>query len=68
MVVMWPDTERREYLEALMEATQTAVASGEDPFELHKTICVPEFKHLRGYSSRVEDNARRMLTYYGIGW
>lgn len=61
-------TERREYLEALMEATQTAMASGGNPFELHKTIRVPELKHLRGYDSRIEDNARRILTYYGIGW
>lgn len=61
-------TERRQYLEALMAATQQAMASGENPFELHKVIRVPEFAHLRGYDGRIEDNARRMLMYYGIGW
>lgn len=61
-------TERRQYLEALMAATQQAMASGGNPFELHKEIRVPEFSHLRGYDSRIEDNARRMLTFYGIGW
>ncbi len=61
-------TERRQYLEALMEATQTAMVSGDNPFELHKEIRVPEFDYLRGYEGRIEDNARRMLMYYGIGW
>lgn len=61
-------TERRQYLEALMEATLAAKAAGGNPFELHKVIRVPEFDHLRGYDGRIEDNARRMLTYYGIGW
>ncbi|MEQ8736744.1 MAG: MBL fold metallo-hydrolase [Rhodospirillaceae bacterium] len=61
-------TERRQYLEALMKATREAMASGANPFELHKVIRVPEFAHLRGYESRIEDNARRMLAFYGIGW
>lgn len=61
-------TERRQYLEALMEATRVAMATGSNPFELHKIIRVPEFAHLRGYESRIEDNARRMLAFYGIGW
>ncbi len=61
-------TERRQYLEALMAATQQAMASGGNPFELHKEIRVSEFAHLRGYESRIEDNARRMLAFYGIGW
>lgn len=61
-------TERRMYLEQLMAATRVAMASGGNPFELHKIIRVPAFAHLRGYESRVEDNARRMLAFYGIGW
>lgn len=61
-------TERRQYLEALMKATREAMASGGNPFQLHKQIRVPEFAHLRGYEDRIEDNARRMLAFYGIGW
>jgi len=59
-------TERRMYLEALVAAVKQARAAGQA--NLRKTVRLPEYDYLRGYDDRIEDNVRRIQTYYGIGW
>ena len=59
-------TERRLYLEALMDAVRTARETGQS--NIRETVRLPEYEYLRGYEDRIEDNVRRILTYYGIGW
>ena len=59
-------TERRQYLEALMAAVKQAREDGVT--NIREMVRLPEFSHLRGYEDRIEDNVRRIQTYYGIGW
>lgn len=59
-------TERRMYLEALMDAVRTANETGQS--NIRETVRLPQYEYLRGYEDRIEDNVRRMQTYYGIGW
>lgn len=59
-------TERRMYLEALMDAVRSARETGQS--NIRETVRLPQYEYLRGYENRIEDNVRRMQTYYGIGW
>ncbi len=59
-------TERRMYLEALMAAVRSARETGQS--NIRETVRLPQYEYLRGYEDRIEDNVRRMQTYYGIGW
>lgn len=59
-------TERRMYLEALLAAVKEARENGVT--NIREMVRLPEYEYLRGYDSRIEDNVRRIQTYYGIGW
>lgn len=59
-------TERRQYLEALLAAVKYARESGVT--NIREMVRLPQFEYLRGYDDRIEDNVRRIQTYYGIGW
>ncbi len=61
-------TERRLYMEALMKATQERLADPSPPLDLYKSITVPQFSYLRGYSEDIAKNAERMVNYFYIGW
>ncbi len=59
-------TERRMYLKALMAAVKQARENGVS--NIRDMVRLPEYSYLRGYKDRIEDNVRRIQTYYGIGW
>lgn len=64
-------TERREYLEALLEETRLALEAGVPADEIPALVAGKlrdRFAHLRGFSGIVRDNVRRVITYYGMGW
>lgn len=61
-------TERRAYLEALMAAVRRELDAGTPEAEIPGRIDLPEFRHLRNYERYIQDNARRILTYYAMGW
>ncbi len=61
-------TERRMYLEALLEATRKALAQPAPPIDIASSIRVPAFAYLRGYDQDIGRNAERAVNYYYIGW
>lgn len=61
-------TERRLYLEALMQAVRVAMQQTNPPLDLATSIKVPQFSYLRGYSTEISKNAERVLNYYYLGW
>jgi glyoxylase-like metal-dependent hydrolase (beta-lactamase superfamily II) len=60
--------ERRAYLEALMLAVKKELAAGTPAAEIPNRISLPEFAHMRNYETQLKENARRVITYYGMGW
>ena len=63
--------ERRHYLEALMQAVKHELDAGTAEREIPETVVNrlrPEFGHLRNFDAWAPHNARRVITYYGMGW
>lgn len=63
-------SQRRRYVEALMQAVEAAMDSGEYQGEaLYDAIELPEeFRNMRGYDRHIRRAAERMAYYYGMGW
>jgi glyoxylase-like metal-dependent hydrolase (beta-lactamase superfamily II) len=64
-------TERREYLEALMQETKKEMDAGTAIAQIPDIVAGrlrDRYFQLRGFDSNVRDNVRRTMTYYGIGW
>jgi glyoxylase-like metal-dependent hydrolase (beta-lactamase superfamily II) len=61
-------TERRAYMEALMEAVRAEIDNGTPFGEIPGKISLPQFKHLTGYDRFLKHNAERVLIYNTIGW
>ncbi len=64
-------TERREYLEMLMQETKRELDAGTAIEQIPEVVAprlAVRFSHLRGFSGIVKDNVRRVITYYGMGW
>jgi len=61
-------TERRAYLEALILAVRAELAAGTPVNVIPEKIHLPAFTHMRNYDSQIKENARRVITYYNMGW
>ena len=62
-------TQRRRYMEALMQAVQDGIASGKRMEALYDTIELPEeFREMRGYETHLRRGAERIFHYYTMGW
>lgn len=61
-------SERRAYLEALMAAVKKELEAGTPAAEIPNKISLPAFAHMRNYETQLKENARRVITYYGMGW
>jgi glyoxylase-like metal-dependent hydrolase (beta-lactamase superfamily II) len=64
-------TERRTYLEALMQAVKSQLDAGTPEREIPAIVIEalrPQFGHLRNFDAWAPGNARRVITYYGMGW
>ena len=55
-------------LEALMVAVKNELAAGTPAAEIPNKIALPQFAHMRNYETQLKENARRVITYYGMGW
>jgi len=67
----WRVTERREYLETLMQETKKELDAGTAPGKIPDAVAprlAVRFSHLRNFNGIVRDNVRRVLTYYLMGW
>ena len=61
-------TERRAYLEALIDATRQALDQPAPPLDIAASVKVPAFSYLRGYDQEIARNADRVVNYLYIGW
>jgi len=64
-------TERREYVEGLMQETRRELDAGTPLDRIPDIVAArlqTKFAHLRGFNAIVRDNVRRTITYYGMGW
>jgi glyoxylase-like metal-dependent hydrolase (beta-lactamase superfamily II) len=63
-------TERREYLEALLEAVKAGGDKGLPEPELHKFVReqMQPFAYMRNFDSRLEYQIIRIGTYFYTGW
>ncbi len=60
--------ERADYMEALLYRVGGQLAEGIPFNEIIDKFELPGFEHLRGYDTHLKRNARRILTYYTIGY
>ncbi len=60
--------ERADYMEALMSKVRTGLEAGTPFNEIIDNFTLPGFEHLRGYDTHLSRNARRILTFYTIGY
>jgi len=64
-------TERREYVEGLMQETRRELDAGTPLDRIPDIVAArlqTKFAHLRGFNAIVRDNVRRTITYHGMGW
>ena len=62
-------TQRRRYMEALMQAVRDGMASGIRFDALYRSIELPEeFHAMRGYERHLERAAERIYHFYTMGW
>lgn len=61
-------TERREYLELLLERARLSYAQGGSLGAMVDRIQMPEYSHLRGYENNLRGNAERAISVPYMGW
>ena len=61
-------TERRQYVEALMEAVDRALRDGANPYRLTRAVELPDFQYLRNFERNFAANVERVAMYYVMGW
>lgn len=60
--------ERADYIQALLTKVRSELEAGTPFNTLIDEFTLPGFEHLRGYDTHFKRNARRILTYYTIGY
>lgn len=61
-------TERREYLELLLERAYASYEEGGSLGAMVERIQMPEYAHLRGYENNLRGNAQRAISVPYMGW
>jgi hypothetical protein len=51
-----------------MAAVKKELEAGTPAAEIPNKISLPAFAHMRNYETQLKENARRVITYYSMGW